>query len=168
MITWPSVLKGRDVLACAPTGSGKTLAYMLPLLLRLGRSGGVGAKAEKKRGGGEANGGVRALVLAPTRELAEQIKRETMLLCRGVKWRVLVLTKANANMNTFKSTDTGKRCLCDILVATPMRLLHLLRGVSERGGDGKDLLASGTEGSIRPHARTCTHAHTHTPKHAPS
>src|SRR5262249_44276223 len=54
----PPALEGRDVLACAQTGSGKTAAFLLPILQRL---------IDKPRGT------TRALVLAPTRELAAQI-----------------------------------------------------------------------------------------------
>ncbi|MCP4663369.1 MAG: DEAD/DEAH box helicase, partial [bacterium] len=54
----PPALEGRDLLACAMTGSGKTAAFVLPILQRL-----VGTK----------RGTTRALVLAPTRELAAQI-----------------------------------------------------------------------------------------------
>src|SRR5260221_14735479 len=54
----PVVLRGEDVLACAQSGTGKTAGFLLPMLQRLG--------------GGE-RGGVRALVVAPTRELAAQI-----------------------------------------------------------------------------------------------
>ena len=57
----PPALEGRDVLACAATGSGKTAAFLLPILERI---------AEKPRGT------TRALVLAPTRELAIQILTE--------------------------------------------------------------------------------------------
>jgi ATP-dependent RNA helicase RhlE len=54
----PPALKGRDVLACAQTGSGKTAAFLLPVLQGLI---------------GKPRGTTRALVLAPTRELAAQI-----------------------------------------------------------------------------------------------
>jgi ATP-dependent RNA helicase DDX52/ROK1 len=55
----PIILKGRDLMACAPTGSGKTLAYLLPILHDL--------KTHEKVG-------YRALIIAPTRELAQQVK----------------------------------------------------------------------------------------------
>src|SRR5262249_58563499 len=55
--TIPHALAGRDILACAVTGSGKTAAFLLPILHRL-----VGRR-----------GATRALVMAPTRELAAQI-----------------------------------------------------------------------------------------------
>src|SRR5258708_5282381 len=54
----PPALEGRDVLACATTGSGKTVAFILPILHRLS---------------GKPRGTTRALVLTPTRELAQQI-----------------------------------------------------------------------------------------------
>jgi ATP-dependent RNA helicase RhlE len=54
----PQVCRGRDVMGLAQTGTGKTAAFVLPILNRL-----VGSKY----------GGVRALIIAPTRELAEQI-----------------------------------------------------------------------------------------------
>jgi ATP-dependent RNA helicase RhlE len=54
----PPALEGRDLLACAATGSGKTAAFMLPILNRL---------IDRPRGK------IRALIIAPTRELAAQI-----------------------------------------------------------------------------------------------
>ena len=59
-VTIPDVLAGKDVSGKAPTGSGKTLAFGLPLLMRV-------EKANRHR--------PRSLILAPTRELAEQIKQ---------------------------------------------------------------------------------------------
>ncbi|MFL5388647.1 MAG: DEAD/DEAH box helicase, partial [Myxococcales bacterium] len=52
----PPALQGKDVIGCAATGTGKTLAFVLPIVERL-----------------EGKHGTRALVLAPTRELAQQI-----------------------------------------------------------------------------------------------
>jgi len=67
-LTIPDVLAGRDVCGRAPTGSGKTLAFGLPLIVRLGRG-----KARRPRG----------LILAPTRELAEQITAELRPLAKA-------------------------------------------------------------------------------------
>src|SRR3954454_1615715 len=61
----PPALEGRDVLACAMTGSGKTAAFLLPILHRLL---------------GKPRGTTRALVLAPTRELAAQIAEHLQAL----------------------------------------------------------------------------------------
>lgn len=78
----PIMLKGRDVMSCAPTGSGKTMAYLLPILQDL-------KKPEKKTS-------YRALIIAPTRELVQQIAREASHLSQGTKLRINVLTKATA------------------------------------------------------------------------
>ena len=72
--TIPDVLAGRDVSGKAPTGSGKTLAFGLPLLARV-------EKANRHR--------PRALILAPTRELAEQINRELTPLAQATGRYVL-------------------------------------------------------------------------------
>eukprot|EP00947_MAST-08B_sp_MAST-8B-sp1_P006093 g6093.t1 len=104
----PAMLQNRDVLACAPTGSGKTAAFLIPTIARL--------RAPSKHG----TPGVRAVVLAPTRELATQIGREFDKLAHGKKFRTLVLSKAS--MGSLK----GGREL-DLLIATPMRLVHLLK-----------------------------------------
>src|SRR5512145_1950320 len=63
----PPACRGRDVLACAMTGSGKTAAFLLPILQRLI---------------GKPRGTTRALVLAPTRELAAQIDEHRRELAR--------------------------------------------------------------------------------------
>src|SRR5271169_3679156 len=55
----PIILEKRDLLACAPTGSGKTLAYLIPLLMLL--------KLHQSKG-------FRAVIISPTRELAQQVK----------------------------------------------------------------------------------------------
>lgn len=74
------LLDDRDLLAGAPTGSGKTLAYLIPLLHHLG--------SPKKQG-------FRALVVAPTRELASQIQEHLRKLAGPKGVRVCVLTKAS-------------------------------------------------------------------------
>jgi ATP-dependent RNA helicase DDX52/ROK1 len=77
----PIMLKGRDILASAPTGSGKTAAFVIPVLSKL--------RAPKKSG-------VRALLLAPTKELAEQIHREATRLCAGRRIKISLLKKPTA------------------------------------------------------------------------
>ena len=77
----PAILGDRDVLASAPTGSGKTAAYMLPVLARLRR---------------HMASGPRAVILAPTRELVQQIAREGRRLAAGTGIRVVELTKGAA------------------------------------------------------------------------
>ena len=70
----PAVLKGRDVMAAAQTGTGKTAGFALPVLQRL-----------TLEGPKVASNSVRALVLTPTRELAEQVLQSvpvTVPICR--------------------------------------------------------------------------------------
>ncbi|MBK5928471.1 DEAD/DEAH box helicase [Rhodobaculum claviforme] len=106
----PSVLAGRDLMGLAQTGTGKTLAFGLPLVQAL--SGG-------KR---PAPKGVRSLILAPTRELVNQIAAALTDLTRNTPLKVqIVVGGAGLNgqaMRLARGTD--------ILVATPGRLIDLL------------------------------------------
>jgi ATP-dependent RNA helicase RhlE len=106
----PPILAGADVLALAQTGSGKTAAFVLPMLQRL-----VTAPPRP---------GPRALVLAPTRELAAQ----TAQLLRDVAALLLhrpkvALAFGGVSINPQLMALRGG---CDIMVATPGRLLDLL------------------------------------------
>ena len=67
----PLLLENHELLAVAPTGSGKTLAFLLPIVCAL-------------RSKDDTAGGPRALLLSPTKELAQQSHRILRLLCRGV------------------------------------------------------------------------------------
>ena len=100
----PILCSGSELLAIAPTGSGKTLAFLLPIIMKLGT---------------HEEGGARALLLAPTKELAGQSARILRILSRGVSGlKSCLLTKATAG-NDFSKVD--------IVVATPMRLKILLQ-----------------------------------------
>lgn len=104
----PHALAGKDVLAIAPTGTGKTAAFTLPILQRL-------AKGQR--------GGIRALILAPTRELALQV--EEALRAYGRHFRLhsgVIMGGVNENPQ-IKMLKRG----VDILVATPGRLLDLMQ-----------------------------------------
>ncbi|WP_425437668.1 DEAD/DEAH box helicase [Nocardia nova] len=105
----PDVLAGRDVLGRAATGSGKTLAFGLPMLVRLRR----GASAPRRP---------RALVLAPTRELALQI--ETALDETALSLGLRVAT-AVGGVPIKRQADRLSRGV-DLLVATPGRLTDLI------------------------------------------
>jgi ATP-dependent RNA helicase DDX52/ROK1 len=96
----PALIHKRDVIACAPTGSGKTLAYLIPLFAILQRPD-------------PSSVGVRALVVAPTMELAVQIERECFFLMKGMRWRLV----------QHGQSTTGK----DVFVTTPGRVLTLLQ-----------------------------------------
>ncbi len=105
--TIPDAMAGRDVCGRAPTGSGKTLAFGLPLLATV-------AKAEPRR--------PRALVLAPTRELAEQIKQELLPLASAVQRRIVSVYGGVS----YHPQRSALRRGADILVACPGRLLDLV------------------------------------------
>ena len=107
----PTLLAGRDVLAAAPTGSGKTASYAIPMLSKL--------QAPRKDG-------IRALVLAPTRELAAQIHREVLRLCNGRKFRVCMLKKSSA-ATALAQHDKAALAGHDMMISTPLRLLSLIR-----------------------------------------
>ncbi|EGZ26193.1 hypothetical protein PHYSODRAFT_555670 [Phytophthora sojae] len=79
----PSFLLRRDVLATAPTGSGKTAAFAIPILANLAAGSGTGS-------------GIRSIVLAPTRDLAVQIRSEFTRLAAGKKLHITLLSKATA------------------------------------------------------------------------
>jgi len=103
----PDALAGKDVSGKAPTGSGKTLAFGLPLLARV-------ARASKNR--------PRALILSPTRELAEQIKRELAPLARAASRSV----HAVYGGVSYGPQKNALRHGVDVLVATPGRLEDLI------------------------------------------
>ncbi len=106
--TIPDALAGRDVSGKAPTGSGKTLAFGLPLLARVD-------KAASRR--------PKALILAPTRELAEQIKQELVEPARAVGRYVLAVYGGVRYDFQFRALRKG----VDVLVATPGRLEDLIQ-----------------------------------------
>ncbi len=102
----PAVLAGRDVLAGAQTGTGKTAAFVLPMLQQLAR------------GHGKCP---RALVLTPTRELAAQVAESARSYGKHASVRTTVVyggVSINPQIDALRSG-------CDLLVATPGRLLDL-------------------------------------------
>ncbi|KAJ8308597.1 hypothetical protein KUTeg_013471 [Tegillarca granosa] len=105
----PAMCQRRELMACAPTGSGKTAAFIIPLLHHL--------KEHRKHG-------IRALVLAPTRELGKQIHREFQRLSEGLGLKIQYIQKASTAAKKLGPTSTKK---CDILVSTPNRLIHMLK-----------------------------------------
>tara|TARA_R110002124_G_scaffold68973_1_gene186211 strand:+ start:2384 stop:3781 length:1398 start_codon:yes stop_codon:yes gene_type:complete len=106
----PSVMDGRDLLGLAQTGTGKTLAFGLPMVHALQGAG----RPEPKS--------ARALILAPTRELVNQIAEALTELTHGMQTSVVKVV-GGASLN--RQTDRLARG-CDILVATPGRLIDLL------------------------------------------
>ncbi len=107
-------LEGKDIIGCAQTGTGKTAAFVLPILQRLGAS--VGTNGTDRR--------PRALVLTPTRELAQQVQTAAATYGRFLSLRSVSIYGGVSMGNQLSLLRRG----ADIVVATPGRLLdHLQR-----------------------------------------
>lgn len=118
----PAAIEGRDILGCAQTGTGKTAAFAIPIIHRLAGKRRP-ASAPTRRGSDRAhNDSVRALVLAPTRELAAQIDN---CFKRYGKYSGLRSTVIFGGVNQNPQTRDLQRGV-DIIVATPGRLLDLI------------------------------------------
>ena len=107
----PAILAGHDVMAAAQTGTGKTAGFTLPILQRLSLGGKVG------------NNAARALILVPTRELAEQVHESVRTYAGGLPLRTLVAYGGVSINPQMMALRKG----VDVLVATPGRLLDLHR-----------------------------------------
>ncbi len=107
----PHLLAGKDLLGIAQTGTGKTAAFALPILQRLSAS-----QVQRRRGG------VRALILTPTRELAVQILDSFRAYGQNLGLRTAVVF---GGVGIQPQIDTMARGV-DVLVATPGRLLDLM------------------------------------------
>jgi superfamily II DNA/RNA helicase len=110
--TLPDTLAGLDVLGRGKTGSGKTLAFALPMVARLGRAGG------KSRPGHP-----RALVLAPTRELATQIDAVIAPLAKAYGLTTTTIFGGVSQQRQERALRAG----VDIVVACPGRLEDLMK-----------------------------------------
>lgn len=108
----PHLLEQRDLLGCAQTGTGKTAAFVLPLLQRFTKQ----PRRPRK-------GTPRALILAPTRELAAQIGDSIQGYGRFLRLRHTVIFGGVNQFHQVRSLNRG----VDLLVATPGRLLDLIQ-----------------------------------------
>ncbi|KAI1419406.1 DEAD-domain-containing protein [Xylaria sp. FL1777] len=116
-----SALKGVDMVAQAKTGTGKTLAFLVPLFQRVLADQPELASPRARRRASSEN--IRAIILSPTRELAEQIGVEARKLAQNTS--IVVQTAVGGTRkreSLFKMWREG----CDVLVATPGRLNDLL------------------------------------------
>lgn len=107
----PVVLSGRDLLASAQTGSGKTAAFVLPIIHLLA---GERGRLEARR--------PRALILAPTRELAAQIGQVFAVFSKGSRVSRTVLFGGVGKRQQIEALGRG----VDVVIATPGRLLDLM------------------------------------------
>ena len=140
----PAVLAGKDVVASAQTGTGKTAAFMLPTLQRIAveklggaekpdakepnastkpnAAAGRGAKRNTKRDDTKRNAYPRALIITPTRELAAQIDAVAKSVCASTGQQAVIVTGGARYKHQITALQKG----CDVLVATPGRLIDLL------------------------------------------
>ena len=140
----PAVLAGKDVVASAQTGTGKTAAFMLPTLQRIAvkkpdeaekpdakglnasvkpnAAVGRNAKRNAKRGDDKRNAFPRALIITPTRELAAQIDDVAKSVCGSTGQQAVIVTGGARYKHQITALQKG----CDVLVATPGRLIDLL------------------------------------------
>jgi len=108
-IAMPIIMEGRDIIACAQTGTGKTAAYLLPLLNKMIKEP------------HDANS-VNAIIMAPTRELAQQIDQQL----EGFSYFLPVSSVAVYGGNDAMAWDQQKKAMqlgADFVVATPGRLI---------------------------------------------
>ena len=104
----PSLLLGRDMLGCAQTGTGKTAAFAIPVLQRI-----IKEKPNKK---------IKALIVAPTRELAIQIEENFVLYSKYTNIKNAVVFGGVSQNPQIRKLVAG----VDVLIATPGRLLDLM------------------------------------------
>jgi len=107
----PVVLQRQDVMGIAQTGTGKTAAFVLPLLSL------IAAHRPQHRG-------VRALIMVPTRELVVQVEENIRIYARHLPLRVATIFGGVSERPQIKALQHG----VDIVVATPGRLLDIIRG----------------------------------------
>lgn len=108
----PSLLNGKDFLGCAQTGTGKTAAFAIPVLQNIVQNK---KKSDKSRT-------IKALILAPTRELAIQIEENFALYSKHINVKNTVIFGGVSQKPQTRILGEG----VDVLIATPGRLLDLI------------------------------------------
>ncbi|XP_042473146.1 DEAD-box ATP-dependent RNA helicase 24-like isoform X1 [Zingiber officinale] len=108
----PIVLSGRDIIGIAKTGSGKTAAFVLPMIVH------IMDQPEVDKGQGPIG-----VICAPTRELAHQIYLEAKKFSKPYGLRVAAVYGGVSKLDQFRELKAG----CEIVVATPGRLIDLLK-----------------------------------------
>ncbi|KAL4424909.1 hypothetical protein ABPG77_009638 [Micractinium sp. CCAP 211/92] len=108
----PAALSGRDVLGIAKTGSGKTAAFVLPMIVH------IMDQPELQKGEGPIG-----VVVAPTRELAEQIHKETRRFSKPYGLGVCAAFGGLSKHQQFKDLKAG----CEVAICTPGRMIDLIK-----------------------------------------
>uniref|UniRef100_A0A0K0ED31 RNA helicase n=1 Tax=Strongyloides stercoralis TaxID=6248 RepID=A0A0K0ED31_STRER len=110
-ISWPIAMSGRDIISIARTGSGKTLGFIVPAINHI--------RNQPRRGHGDGPG---ALVLLPTRELAQQVEEVSRDYCNATNMKMCCLFGGASKNGQSRDLQRG----VDIVVATPGRLIDFL------------------------------------------
>eukprot|EP01029_Cantina_marsupialis_P010320 TRINITY_DN2346_c0_g7_i1.p1 TRINITY_DN2346_c0_g7~~TRINITY_DN2346_c0_g7_i1.p1 ORF type:complete len:546 (+),score=200.88 TRINITY_DN2346_c0_g7_i1:40-1638(+) len=108
---WPMALSGRDMIGIAATGSGKTLAFMMPAIVH------INAQPYLQQGDGPI-----VLVLAPTRELAQQIEAECVRFGKSSQCKATCLCGGTSKGPQIRALSQG----VEIVIATPGRLIDMI------------------------------------------
>lgn len=116
---WPSLMSGQNMVGIAQTGSGKTLGFVLPILLHIYNN-----ERYLRSFGRDAAPGPMALILAPTRELAQQIQQVADSFGQVVGLRNIVIYGGASKGPQLGQIRRG----AEIYIATPGRLLDFLKG----------------------------------------
>src|SRR5438046_5020879 len=120
----PLILAGHDVIGIAQTGTGKTAAFVLPILMKLVESRQTVTQAYNaacnRQSGSDHR--LRALVLAPTRELVVQIEENVRAYAKHVPLRVATVFGGVSERPQIEALRSG----VDMVVATPGRLIDLM------------------------------------------
>ncbi|KAG9353597.1 hypothetical protein JZ751_011717 [Albula glossodonta] len=111
----PIIAAGRDLMACAQTGSGKTAAFLLPILQRLMEDGVAASRFSEVQE-------PEAIIVAPTRELINQIYLEARKFAFGTCVRTVVVYGGTSTGYTIREVLKG----CSVLCGTPGRLLDII------------------------------------------
>ncbi|KAM3250731.1 hypothetical protein P3L10_004801 [Capsicum annuum] len=118
MASIPLGLQQRDVIGVAQTGSGKTAAFVLPMLSYITR-----LPPSSEENGEDGEDGPYAVVLAPTRELAQQIEHETVKLAHYLGIKVVSIVGGQS----IEEQSFRIRQGCEVVIATPGRLLDFFK-----------------------------------------
>ncbi|XP_023563006.1 probable ATP-dependent RNA helicase DDX4 isoform X2 [Octodon degus] len=111
----PIILAGRDMMACAPTGSGKTVAFLLPILAYMMRDGITASRFKELQE-------PECIIVAPTRELINQIYLEARKFSYGTCVRAVVIYGGTQLGHSIRQIVQG----CNVLCATPGRLMDII------------------------------------------
>ncbi|XP_063114231.1 probable ATP-dependent RNA helicase DDX4 isoform X2 [Cavia porcellus] len=111
----PIILAGRDLMACAQTGSGKTAAFLLPILAHMMRDGITASRFKELQE-------PECIIVAPTRELINQIYLEARKFSYGTCVRAVVIYGGTQLGHSIRQIVQG----CNILCATPGRLMDII------------------------------------------